>query len=221
MNWLAQIREDVQSVLSRDPAVSSAAEALLLYPGLHAVWAHRAAHSLWRRNFRFLASVIAHASRAATGIEIHPGSQLGRRVFIDHGMGVVIGETAVVGDDVTLYQGVVLGGTRLTPGKRHPTVGNGCLVGANALVLGNIRLGDGCRVGAGSVVLNDVPDGVTVVGSPARIVGVGQPNPAARLEARTARLEARICRLERLLNGRRQALPVNQDLHLASFTRLN
>ncbi|MDR3765235.1 MAG: serine O-acetyltransferase [Acidobacteriota bacterium] len=163
------IREDIQSVLDRDPAASSRL-AVLLYPGLHAVWTHHLAHWLWRHKFRLLARSLSQLSRFWTGVEIHPGAQLGRRLFIDHGMGVVIGETAIVGDDVTLYHGVTLGGTSLEKKKRHPTLGNGVVIGNTSSVLGDIVIGDNSRVGAGSVVLRDVPPNCTVVGVPAHIV---------------------------------------------------
>jgi serine O-acetyltransferase len=166
---LRTIREDIQSVLDRDPAASSKL-AVLLYPGLHAVWIHHLNHWLWRQKFRLLARYLSQVARFWTGIEIHPGAQIGRRLFIDHGMGVVIGETAIVGDDVTLYHGVTLGGTSLQKTKRHPTLGNGVVVGNTSSVLGDIVIGDNSRVGAGSVVLRDVPPNSTVVGVPAHIV---------------------------------------------------
>jgi len=166
---LRTIREDIQSVLDRDPAASSKL-AVLLYPGLHAVWIHHLNHWLWRQNLRLLARYLSQVARFWTGIEIHPGAQIGRRLFIDHGMGVVIGETAIVGDDVTLYHGVTLGGTSLEKTKRHPTLGNGVVVGNTSSVLGDIVIGDNSRVGAGSVVLRDVPPNSTVVGVPAHIV---------------------------------------------------
>ena len=166
---LQRIREDIQSVLDRDPAATGKLT-VLLYPGLHAVWMHRVNHWLWRRGMRFLARYLSQVSRFWTGIEIHPGAQIGRRLFIDHGMGVVIGETAIVGDDVTLYQGVTLGGTSLEKRKRHPTLGNGVVIGNNSNVLGDIVIGDNSRVGAGSVVLHDVPPNSTVVGVPAHMV---------------------------------------------------
>lgn len=163
------IHEDIQSVLDRDPAASSRM-AVLLYPGLHAVWTHHFVHWLWRHKFRLLARSLSQLSRFWTGIEIHPGARIGRRLFIDHGMGVVIGETAIVGDDVTLYHGVTLGGTSLEKKKRHPTLGNGVVVGNTSSILGDIVIGDNSRVGAGSVVLRDVPPNCTVVGVPAHIV---------------------------------------------------
>lgn len=164
------MREDVRSILDHDPAARSVLEVLLCYSGLHALWFHRCNHWLWKHNFRLLARWLSQVARLLTAIEIHPGAQIGRRLFIDHGMGVVIGETSVIGDDVTLYQGVTLGGTGKEKGKRHPTLGNGVVIGAGARVLGNIRVGDNSRVGAGSVVLRDVPDNSTIVGVPGHIV---------------------------------------------------
>ena len=170
MGFLASVREDIRSVFERDPAATSTIGVLLCYPGLHAVWAHHFNHWLWKRNWRVVARFMSQAVRFWTGIEIHPGAQIGRRLFIDHGMGVVIGETAIVGDDVTLYQGVTLGGTGKEKGKRHPTLRNGVFVGNTSNVLGNITIGENSRVGAGSVVLRDVPPNSTVVGVPAHIV---------------------------------------------------
>ncbi len=164
-----RIGEDIRTVFVKDPAARSVLEVLLCYPGLHAIWLHRVAHFLWNHKFLFLARLISHISRFLGGIEIHPGARIGRRCFIDHGMGVVIGETAEIGDDVLLYQGVVLGGTRLEKKKRHPTLGNSVVVGAGAIVLGAITIGDGARVAAGSVVVRDVPPGTTVVGVPGKI----------------------------------------------------
>jgi serine O-acetyltransferase len=163
-------REDVAAVFESDPAARSYFEVLLLYPGLQAVWAHRLSHWLWLHHMRFFARFVSQIARLFTGIEIHPGAELGRRLFIDHGMGTVIGETAVVGDDVTLYQGVTLGGTGKEKGKRHPTVGNHVSIGSGAKLLGNITIGDNCRVGAGSVVLRSVPANSTIVGVPGHIV---------------------------------------------------
>lgn len=172
MKRLKILREDVQTIFRRDPAARSWLEVLTCYPGLHAVWMHRAAHYFWNRKYLFLARFISHTSRFFTGIEIHPGAIIGKRFFIDHGMGVVIGETTEIGDDVLLYQGVVLGGTSLEKKKRHPTLGNNVVVGAGAIVLGAITLSDHARVGAGSVVLHDIPANATAVGVPARI-GLG------------------------------------------------
>jgi serine O-acetyltransferase len=170
ISFFRAAREDIAAVFDRDPAARSCGEVLLCYPGLHAVWAHHLNHWLWLRGLRFLARFHSQLIRLLTGIEIHPGAQIGRRLFIDHGMGVVIGETAIVGDDVTLYQGVTLGGTGKEKGKRHPTVGNNVVIGSGAKVLGNIAIGDNCRVGGGSVVLRSVPGSSTVVGVPGHIV---------------------------------------------------
>ncbi len=164
------IREDIQSVFHRDPAARNAFEILTCYPGLHAVWFHRLAHGLWRRNWKWLARVISNLSRWFTGIEIHPGAKIGRRFFIDHGVGIVIGETAEVGDDVTLYQGVTLGGTSWDKGKRHPTLEDGVVVGAGAKVLGPFIVGAGAKIGSNAVVTKAVPAGATAVGIPGRIV---------------------------------------------------
>lgn len=164
------IREQIDTIFREDPAAKSVLEILLCYPGFHAVLFHRLAHKLYKAGFTTTARVISQLSRALTGIEIHPGAQIGRRFFIDHGMGVVIGETAIVGDDCLLYQGVTLGGTGKEHGKRHPTLGNHVIIGSGAKVLGNITIGDHVRIGAGSVVLKSVPDHSTVVGVPGRIV---------------------------------------------------
>ena len=166
----ARIREDVRSVLERDPAARSWLEVMLCYPGLWAVWIHRISHRLWRAKLRLPGRFLSQIGRFVTGVAIHPGALLGRRLFIDHAAGVVIGETAIVGSDVTIYQGVTLGGTGKGHGKRHPTVCDGVFVGNNANILGNITVGENSRVGAGSVVLTDVPPNSTVVGVPAHIV---------------------------------------------------
>ncbi len=165
-----RLKEDIGVVFERDPAARSVFEVLTTYPGIHAVLAHRLAHGLWSRRLRWLARVIANVARLFTGIEIHPGARIGRRFFIDHGMGVVIGETAEIGDDCTLYHGVTLGGTSWSRGKRHPTLGDDVVVGAGAKILGPIELGSGARVGSNAVVLKDVPEGTTVVGIPGRLV---------------------------------------------------
>ncbi len=167
---LKTFREDIQTVFDKDPAARSVLEVIFFYPGLHALWLHRWAHFLWRYKLRFLARFISHIGRFLTGIEVHPGAKIGRRFFIDHGAGVVIGETAEVGNDVLMYQGAVLGGTTLKKEKRHPTVGNNVVIGAGAVALGAITIGDGARIGSGSVVLQSVPPGATVVGIPGRIV---------------------------------------------------
>jgi serine O-acetyltransferase len=167
----AMMREDMRCIFRRDPAARSIWEVLSTYPGLHAVMAHRVAHVLWRNGWRYLARLLAYLARAMTNVDIHPGARIGRRFFIDHGAGVVIGETAEVGDDVTLYHGVTLGGTTWNRGKRHPTLGDGVVVGAGAKILGAILVGSAARVGANSVVVKDVPAGRTVVGIPGRLVG--------------------------------------------------
>jgi serine O-acetyltransferase len=170
ISFFRSAREDIATVFESDPAARSYLEVLICYPGLHAVWAHHLSHWLWRHGMRFLARFTSQVARLLTGIEIHPGAEIGRRLFIDHGMGTVIGETAVIGDDVTLYQGVTLGGTGKEKGKRHPTVGNHVSIGSGAKLLGNITIGDNCRVGAGSVVLRSVPANSTIVGVPGHIV---------------------------------------------------
>jgi serine O-acetyltransferase len=170
MALFAQLREDIKTVFAKDPAARSTIEVVTCYPGLHALWLHRIAHFLWRHHLRLLARLLSHFSRFLTAIEIHPGAEIGRRFFIDHGAGVVIGETAEIGDDVLMYQGVVLGGTSLEKGKRHPTVGNGVVIGTGAVALGAITIGDGARVGSGSVVVKSVPPGATVVGIPGRVI---------------------------------------------------
>ena len=168
---LTELRENIDCILERDPAARSRLEILTCYPGLHAIMVHRLAHRLWKGNWHWLARFISHLGRMLTGIEIHPGAQIGRRVFIDHGFGVVIGETAEIGDDCTIYQGVTLGGTRLYKGaKRHPTLGKGVVVGAGAQVLGGFTVGDHARIGSNAVVVKPVPAGATAVGNPARIV---------------------------------------------------
>src|SRR5271168_2902797 len=164
------IREDVATVLERDPAAKSRLEIFLCYAGLHAVWFYRINHWLWKHGFLLLGRWLSQVARFLTGIEIHPGAEIGRRLFIDHGMGVVIGETAVVGDDVTLYQGVTLGGTGKEHGKRHPTIEDNVVIGDGAKVLGNITVGRNCGIGAGSVVLRNIPQDATVVGVPGHIV---------------------------------------------------
>ncbi len=168
--FFSLIREDVGTVMDRDPAARSRLEVFLCYSGLHSLWAYRVNHWLWERRFFLLARALSQLARLFTGVEIHPGAQIGRRLFIDHGMGVVIGETAVVGDDVTLYQDVTLGGTGKEHGKRHPTIGDSVVIGGGAKILGNITIGKNCRIGAGSVVLRNVPDDSTVVGVPAHII---------------------------------------------------
>jgi serine O-acetyltransferase len=182
----SRLRDDIDCILERDPAARSTWEVLTCYPGLHALVMHRWANAFWRRGFRWLGRFISHLARMLTGIEIHPGATIGRRVFIDHGMGVVIGETAEVGDECTIYQGVTLGGTSLAKGaKRHPTLGRGVIVGANSQVLGGFTVGDGARVGSGAVVVKPVPAGATAVGNPARII---QAEAEATREAVAAKM---------------------------------
>lgn len=207
------LRKDIQAVFDRDPAARSLLEVLTCYPGLHAIQMHRIAHFFYRRRLYFVARFISHINRFLTGIEIHPGAKIGQGVFIDHGMGVVIGETAEIGDNVTLYQGVVLGGSGKEKGKRHPTIGNNVVIAAGAKVLGSFRVGDNSRIGAGAVVLTEVPPNCTVVGIPGRVVKEnGQrvepinldhanlPDPVDRLIRGMARrideLEMRLRRLE-------------------------
>jgi len=178
-----RIREDIRSVFDRDPAARSTLEVLLAYPGLHAVWMHRFAHRLWRWHLKLVARLVSQLARWLTGIEIHPGARIGNRFFIDHGMGVVIGETAVIGDDCTIYHGVTLGGTTWSKGKRHPTLGNGVVVGAGAKILGPITIGANARVGSNSVVVKDVPDGATVVGIPGRVVATKDAEKSQKRQA--------------------------------------
>lgn len=166
----ALVTEDVRAIRANDPAARSPVEVLLVYPGLHALWLHRAAHALWQHDVKLGARLLAHFNRFITGIEVHPGARIGRRVVIDHGMGIVIGETATVGDGCLLYKGVNLGGTNLERTVRHPQVGSHVVIGANASLLGAIRIGDRARIGSGSVVVKDVPAGATVVGVPARVI---------------------------------------------------
>lgn len=220
------LRDDIAAVMARDPAAKSRLEVLLCYPGIHARIFHRWSNALWRRRWWTMARFVSHLGRVATGIEIHPGATLGRRVFIDHGMGVVIGETAEIGDDVTLYQGVTLGGTSLEKGKRHPTLGDGVIVGAGAKILGPLLIGAGARVGSNAVVLNDVPACTSVVGIPAKAVKSKSPpssdafcsyantpgevaDPVARalteLRDEVSRLRSRVAELECANDDHRKA----------------
>jgi len=208
-----KLREDILNTFAKDPAARSIIEVLLCYPGLHALWGHRIAHFLWQHRLRLLARITSHINRFFTGIEIHPGARIGRRFFIDHGAGVVIGETTEIGDDVLLYQGVVLGGTTLEKKKRHPTLGNNVEMGTGAVALGPITIGEGARIGSGSVVIKSVPPGATVVGIPGRVVSK-EPHPITDLEhaklpdpiaeairqvrTQQRQLEGRLARLERL-----------------------
>ncbi|MEG1397090.1 MAG: serine O-acetyltransferase [Raoultibacter sp.] len=173
MNIFTTIREDIQAVKDTDPAAQSSFIIWLTYPGLHARWSHVVEHWLWNRHLKSLARISSQFTRFMTGVEIHPAAVIGRRFFIDHAMGVIIGETTVIGDDVTLYQGVTLGGTGKETGKRHPTLGNNVLVGVGASVLGSITIGDYSKIGGGAVVVDDVPPGCTVVGIPGHIVAQG------------------------------------------------
>lgn len=215
---LRSYARDIDAVLEHDPAARSRLEVVLTYPGVHAIWIHRGSSALWRRDHKLAARVVSHLGRFVTGVEIHPGATIGEGVFIDHGMGVVIGETATVGDGCILYKGVVLGGTRTERTVRHPQLGKRVVVGTNACVLGNIEVGDGARIGSGSVVVRDVPAGSTVVGVPGRIVpGKGDrrarfdatldhanlPDPTAEmvrsLRDENDRLRARLARIEEAL----------------------
>ncbi len=225
-----RIKEDIQTVFAKDPAAKTIWEVLCCYPGLHALWLHRIAHFLWQHKLLFLARLLSHVNRFLTGIEIHPGAKIGRRFFIDHGMGVVIGETTEIGDDVLMYTGVVLGGTSLEKKKRHPTIGNNVVIGTGATVLGPITVGDGAKIGGGAVVIQPVPPGATMVGVPARIAGPKKPEgPETDLEHgrlpdpvlkvisevldRQSRLEERVRELE-------TALPMVVPLTLPTEARI-
>ncbi|MBK8972236.1 MAG: serine O-acetyltransferase [Hahellaceae bacterium] len=183
-----QLKEDVASVFHRDPAARNTFDVLTCYPGLHALLLHRLSHGLWKRGFKWLARFLSTLARWATGIEIHPGARIGRRFFIDHGMGVVIGETAEIGDDVTLYQGVTLGGTSWNKGKRHPTLGNGVVVGAGAKVLGPFTVGENAKIGSNAVVTKEVPPNATVVGIPGRIIVAQSSESKARIDAMASKM---------------------------------
>lgn len=185
---MQRLSEYLQSVYARDPAARSAFEVFTNYPGVHALVFHRLAHRLWRWRLRWLGRVVSQIARWLTGIEIHPGAKIGRRFFIDHGMGVVIGETAEIGDDCTLYHGVTLGGTTWRKEKRHPTLGNNVVIGAGAKVLGPITVGDGARVGSNSVVVKDVPPGATVVGIPGHVVRPRDDSRSAQRKAMAERI---------------------------------
>ncbi|PLX85294.1 MAG: serine O-acetyltransferase [Desulfuromonas sp.] len=178
----ASLKEDLKVVFERDPAVRSVFEILFCYPGFHAMVFYRMSHVLWRRKFYFLGRFVSHVGRFLTGIEIHPGAQIGRGFFIDHGMGVVVGETAEIGDNCTLYHGVTLGGTSWAKEKRHPTLGDNVIVGSGAKILGPFRVGDGSKVGSNSVVVKEVPDDATVVGVPGRVVVSGEKKSGVDLE---------------------------------------
>lgn len=221
LGFFSDALEDIRAVRRADPAARSMTEIILTYPGLHALWMHRIAHKLYKRERIVTARLVSHVSRHYTGIEIHPGAQIGRRVFIDHGMGVVIGETAVIGDDCLIYRGVVLGGTSLNRCKRHPTLGKGVVVGSNACVLGAVNIGDGARVGSGSVVIKDVPENCTVVGIPGRVVAprkteassTAEPdlNHAALPDPMQRTVKSLLKEIERLSN-RLQILEANANL---------
>jgi len=170
MGFLKRLQEDIKTAFREDPAAKSTVEVFLCYPGLHAIWIYRFSHWLWQKGLKTLARFLSHLGRFFTGIEIHPGAIIGKRFFIDHGMGVVIGETTEIGDDVLIYQGVVLGGVSQEKTKRHPTIGNNVVIGAGATLLGPIKVGRGARIGAGSVVIGDVPENSTVVGVPGRAI---------------------------------------------------
>ncbi|MFG6179269.1 serine O-acetyltransferase [Halomonas sp. THAF12] len=185
-----RLREDINSVFARDPAARNFLEVLTNYPGLHALLVHRLSHWLWQKNLKWLARTLSSLARWFTGIEIHPGATIGRRFFIDHGMGVVIGETAEVGDDVTLYQGVTLGGTSWNKGKRHPTLEDGVIVGAGAKILGPFTVGAGAKVGSNAVITKEVPAGATVVGIPGKVVKRDEPDTVTPLEVDPERREA-------------------------------
>jgi serine O-acetyltransferase len=219
-----RLREEIDGAMRRDPAARSRLEVLLLYPSLHAVLLHRLANALWRRGWKFLGRAVSQFARGLTGIEIHPGATIGRRFFIDHGMGVVIGETAEIGDDVMLYHGVTLGGTSLKQGKRHPTLENGVIVGAGAKILGPITIGANARIGANAVVVKDVPAGATAIGIAARVVPPREqrgefmaygtptadlPDPVARaiggLVDQIDRMAARVAELEKRLDDKEAA----------------
>ncbi len=204
---LRRIREDIDVVFERDPAARSRFEVVTLYPGFHALFLHRIAHRLRHWNLPWLGRFVSHLSRFLTGIEIHPGAVIGRRVFIDHGMGVVIGETAEIGDDCTLYHGVTLGGTSWNQGKRHPTLGKGVVVGAGAKILGPIVIGDGAKVGSNAVVVKDVVPGATVVGIPGRVVEAGTEEHKEDLSRRPVFAAYAV-------NGSAGEDPVSQAIHL-------
>ena len=222
---LDRLREDINAIFAKDPAARTKLEVLTSYPGLHAIWIHRLAHWFWRHNRFTLARFTSHISRFLTGIEIHPGAQIGRRFFIDHGMGIVIGETAEIGDDVLMYKGVVLGGTSAERGKRHHTIENGAIIGSNAVILGPVTIGACARIGSGAVVIRSVPMDSTAVGVPARVVRGPHmddpehpdlqhnklPDPIAQafadLNKRVAQLESELTHLRAMTDESRQSAP--------------
>ena len=205
MSLIASIKRDIRVALDRDPAAVSKLQVIFTYPGFHARLHHRVAHTMHRKRMQFAARLVSYASRFVTGIEIHPGAKIGEGLFIDHGMGVVIGETAEIGDDVTLHQGVTLGGTSQQRTKRHPTLGNNVVVGVGAQLIGNITIGDDSKVGAGSVVIKSVPPNATVVGVPGRVVAIRNPDTDTveklpdPVGEKLALLEKRVTALERRL----------------------
>ena len=201
-----KIAEDIRTAFREDPAARNVIEVLLCYPGLHAIWMHRIAHLFWRYRLRLLARLISHISRFLTGIEIHPGAKLGRRFFIDHGMGVVIGETSEIGDDVLMYQGAVLGGTTREKKKRHPTIGNKVIIGADAVILGAIEIGEGARIGSGSVVVKPVPPRATVVGVPGRIVEAKAPKVKPLIDLEHGMLPDPVAEAVNILVKKQEAL---------------
>lgn len=200
------IAEDVRTAFREDPAARSVLEVLLCYPGLHAIWMHRITHYLWNLKLRFIARLLSHISRFFTGIEIHPGAKIGRRFFIDHGMGVVIGETSEIGDDVLMYQGAVLGGTSRQKTKRHPTIRDRVIIGADAVVLGAIEIGEGARVGSGSVVVKPVPAGATVVGVPGRIVEAKETKVKSLIDLEHGKLPDPVAEAVNILVKKQQEL---------------
>lgn len=227
------IKKELQVVFERDPAARSAAEIILLYPGFHAIIFHRLAHFLYKRKLFFLARFVSHISRFLTGIEIHPGAKIGKGFFIDHGSGIVIGETAEIGDNVTLYQGVTLGGSGKEKGKRHPTIGNNVTISAGAKVLGSFTVGDYAKIGGGSVVVKAVPPNCTVVGVPGRIVArdgvrVGDdfnevdldhnllPDPVADI---LSAMQSKIDELEKRLESNQKEAPLDEDIQHAKWQK--
>jgi serine O-acetyltransferase len=212
MSLFSRINNDIKTICDSDPAANGTLEIIFSYPGLHAREFHRLAHQLYKWHWPFFPRWISHISRFLTGIEIHPGAQLGEGVFIDHGMGVVIGETAIVGDNVTIYQGVTLGGTSLQRVKRHPTIGNNVVIGVGAKVIGNITVGDNTKIGAASVVIKNVPANATVVGNPGRVVAVHDPDTETVMRLpdpegeKIDNLERRVADLERRLNSEKEKL---------------
>lgn len=233
MKLFCTLKEDIKTVFSKDPAARNILEVVFLYPGLRALWSHRFAHYLWNHKLKFLARLLSELSRLFNGIEIHPGAGIGRRFFIDHGMGVVIGETAIIKDDVLLYQGVVLGGTSLEKKKRHPTLCNNVVVGAAAVLLGPITIGDSARVGANSVIVKSVPPGVTVVGVPGRAAGEQRemhdvlehghlPDPVSKmmrmLVEENTYIETRLKNLEDATGLTATGSNVSEEIKLANIT---